>query len=101
MLKDARHTEIDKQVTPTLSLSDWQRHNAADVVVLWTSFLFAKIPDKTCTNVVHFSHDIEQKWLDVIEKRFVIEEHFGQQTEVLAVYLARDHQTTMLSGQNP
>lgn len=37
--------------------------------------------------VVSFCHDIEQEGLNIVIQRFVVQEKFGQQTQVLTVDL--------------
>lgn len=39
------------------------------------------------TLIVGHGHDVEQKWLNVVVKRLVIEEELGEQTQLLAVLL--------------
>lgn len=32
-------------------------------------------------------HDVEEEWLDVVVQRFMVEEEFSQQTEILTILL--------------
>lgn len=80
-------TKVNQKVAPALALPDWQRHNAANVVVLWAHFLLAEVSNKSSTVVINFSHNIEEEGLDIIKQGFMVEEHLGEQAEVLAVDL--------------
>lgn len=44
--------------------------------------------------VVGFSHDIEEKRLNIVIESLVIQEEFGQQTQVLTINLQKEHHET-------
>ncbi len=71
-----RLTEINQKISPTLSLPDWQRHDATDVIRR-APLLLGEVPDKFCSILVNLCHDIEEKRLDVVVEGLVIEKHFG------------------------
>lgn len=39
------------------------------------------------STIVALGHDVKQEWLDVVVERLVVEEHLGQQAEILTVDL--------------
>ena len=80
-------TEFHEKIPPTPTLPYRQGHNTTDIKILRAPLLFAEITHKPRPNVVGFSHHVEQEWFDVIEQRLVIEKHFRQQAQVLAVNL--------------
>jgi hypothetical protein len=61
------HTEVNEKITPPRLLLYWERHNTTDVIVLRASLLLAEIANKPRTIVVHLSHHVEQKRLDVVK----------------------------------
>lgn len=65
-------------------------HDATDVEILRAALLFAEIAQEPRPTVIEFGHHVEQERFNVIEQRLVIEEHFGQQAQVLAVDLSED-----------
>jgi hypothetical protein len=71
-----------------LALPYRKGHDATNVEILRTALLFAKISQEARPAVVEFGHHVEQEGFNVIEQRLVIEEHFGQQAQVLAVDLS-------------
>lgn len=50
-----------------------------------------EVSDEVATSVVSFSHDVEEKRFDVIVQSLVVQEEFGQQTQVLTVNLREGH----------
>ena len=70
-----------------MSLSHWQCHDAADVVVFRTELLFAEVADEMGAGIVRLRHNVKQERFDVIEERFMVQEHLGEKAEVLAVDL--------------
>jgi hypothetical protein len=72
-----------------LSLPYRKGHDATNVEILRTAFLFAKVAKEARPTVIEFGHHVEQEGFNIIEQRLVIEEHFGQQAQVLAVDLSQ------------
>lgn len=48
---------------------------------------FAKVSDSMTAFGISYRHNVKEKRLDVIVQRFMIQEEFSQQTEVLTVLL--------------
>lgn len=48
---------------------------------------FAEVSDGVATLGIADSHDVEEKRLDVVVQRFMIEEEFSQQAEILTILL--------------
>lgn len=46
-----------------------------------------EISDQVAASVVSFCHDIEEEGLNIVIQSFVVQEKFGQQTQVLTVDL--------------
>lgn len=81
-------TEVDEQVAPPFALSHRQRHDARDVIRR-APLLFGKVADKLGTRHVGRGHDVEEEGFNIIVERLVVEEHLGEQAQVLAVDLRR------------
>jgi hypothetical protein len=90
-------TEFDEKVSPSLALPDRKGHDATNVKIFRTALLFAKITQEARPTVIEFGHHVEQERFNVIEQRLVIEEHFGQQAQVLAVDLS-EYRLVLLTG---
>ena len=82
-------TEFDEEVSPSLALSYRKGHDTTNVEILRTALLFAKIAQEARPTVIEVGHHVEQERFNVIEQRLVIEEHSGQQAQVLAVDLSK------------
>lgn len=78
---------MNEETAVSLTLVLGHRHDARNVVLLLTQFLLGKIADQMTTLAIVDCQDVEQERLHVIVKRFVIEEEFGQQAEVLTINL--------------
>lgn len=78
---------MDEETTVSLTLVLRHGHDARDVVLLLTQFLFGKVADQMATFAVVDRQDVEEKGFDIVIKRFVIEKEFGQQAEILAINL--------------
>ena len=83
-------TEFNEKVSPSLALPYRKGHDATDVEILRAALLFAKIAQEPRPTVIEFGHHVEQEGFNIIEERLVIEEHFGQQAQVLAIDLLDD-----------
>jgi len=68
-------------------LSHREGHDTTQIVVLRATLLLAEIPHESRAKFVHERDDVEQERLDVVEERFVIQEHLGEEAEVLAIDL--------------
>lgn len=85
--KEETLTEINQHIPPPLPLPHRQRHDTAQIVVIRTPLLLTKVPHEPRAKVVCFGDHVEQKRLDVVEEGFMVQEHLGEETEVLAVDL--------------
>lgn len=54
-----------------------------------------EVSDKMAPSVVSFSHDIEEERLDIIIQSLVVQEEFGQKTQVLTVNLRGRGRTSL------
>ena len=52
-------TKIDKNISPSLALPYWERHDTTDIVILGTPLLFAEISDEPRTEPVDLGHHIK------------------------------------------
>lgn len=53
---------------------------------------------KMAAGIVSFSHHIEEEWLHIIVQRFVVQEEFGKQTQVLAINLQMENASVSVAG---
>lgn len=73
---DEALTEVNQELSPSFPLPHGERHDTRNVVV-WTSFFFREVTNESSTQIVHFGHDVEQEWFDIVIESFVIQEHLG------------------------
>ncbi|RNA44147.1 hypothetical protein BpHYR1_043597 [Brachionus plicatilis] len=81
--------EVDEKAAVAVALILRHDHDAAHVVLLHTVLFFAKVADQVTAVLVVLGKDVEQKWLDVVVKRFVVEKQLGQETQILSVDFVR------------
>lgn len=76
--------EGDEQeaIPPALILR--QRQDAGHVVALGGFFFLGEVPDEVAAVGVAGGHAVEEKWVDVVVERLVVEEELRQQAEVAA-----------------
>ena len=75
-------TERDQQLAEALALVLRQRQDARDVVPLRALFLLAEISDQMAAVLVSGRHAVEQKGVDVVIQRLVVQEQLAQQAQV-------------------
>lgn len=78
---------MDQEPPVSLSLVLRHRHYAGYVVFLLTVFFLREISDEMASFAVVFRQDIEQEGLNVVVQGLVVEEQFGEEAQVLTVYL--------------
>lgn len=80
--------EGDEQLSVSFPLIRRQRHNAREMVIVRRVLLFREVADEMAAALIAFAEDVKQKWLDVVIQRFVVEEEFRYQAQILTVYFA-------------
>lgn len=80
-------TKMDEKPPVALPLVLRHRHDAGHVVLLLAVFLFGEVSDQVAPLAVVFGEYIEQERFHVVVERFVVQEQFGEEAEVLAVDL--------------
>lgn len=58
-------------------------------------FYLGEISNEMTPCVGGFRHDVEEKRLNIVIESLVIQEEFGQQTQVLTINLQKEHDETM------
>jgi hypothetical protein len=79
-------TKVDEKVSPSLPLTNRERHDTADVVRR-TTLLLGEVADELSAAGVGRGHHVEEERLDVVVERLVVQEHLGKETQILAVDL--------------
>ena len=77
---------MDEKTAVTLALVLRHSHDARNVVLLLTEFLFGKVADEVTSFTVVDSQHVEKERLDIVVECLMVEEEFGQQAQILAVY---------------
>lgn len=96
-----------QQLSVSLSLERWERQDASNIVSVWRLFLLqqerrvspkwricitartnlGEIADDVSASFVDFTEDVKEEGLDVKIERLVVQEEFGQETEILSINL--------------
>lgn len=82
-----RLTELDQSVPETPPLPNRQTHDTTQIPLVRTAFLFREISHELGAVLIELGEDVEEKRFDVVEEGFVVEEHLGEEAEVLTVEL--------------
>lgn len=57
-------------------------------------FYLGEVANKMAASLVIFREDVEQEWLHLKVKSFVVQEQFGEEAEILTVLLSRNETDT-------
>lgn len=85
-------------MAPSSPLPHRQRHDAADIVVQRAPLLLGEVADEPRSSFIRFGHNVEEEGLDVVVERLMIEEHLGEQAEVLTVDLGESVLSRRVEG---
>lgn len=77
--------EFYEQTTVTLALIRWKYENAGHVVVLGRFFLLGEVADNMKSAIIALTHYVEEERIRVVVQRLVVEEQFGEKTQILSV----------------
>jgi hypothetical protein len=70
-LDDDQLTEINKKLTPSLSLPDRECHDTTNIIIN-TPLLLRKVSDESSPKLINFRHDVEKERFDIVVECFVI-----------------------------
>lgn len=78
-------TELNEE--PAVAFPLVRRHckDTGYIVVITGLLLFGEVADNVESSLVQCCHYVEQEWVCVVTQCFVVQEQFGQQTQVLCV----------------